>query len=131
MWEVVGVSQPLKSPGVAGVLSFFIAGLGQIYNGQVGKGIGWFLFNGVVAIFAGRILFDPYASDRAAMFFLFLVFALFVSEIWCIVDAVRSGRRFNDAIEEQKMVERARRQAEQRRHEEALLAAIKGERGEG
>lgn len=28
-----------KSPGVAAVLSFFWAGLGQIYNGEIGKGI--------------------------------------------------------------------------------------------
>ncbi len=28
-----------KSPGVAAVLSFLYAGLGQIYNGQFGKGI--------------------------------------------------------------------------------------------
>ncbi len=29
-----------KSAGLAAVLSFFISGLGQIYNGQIGKGIG-------------------------------------------------------------------------------------------
>jgi len=29
-----------KSPGLAAVLSFLIVGLGQIYNGQIGKGIG-------------------------------------------------------------------------------------------
>jgi TM2 domain-containing membrane protein YozV/ribosomal protein S27AE len=28
-----------KSPGLAAVLSFFIPGLGQIYNGQIGKGL--------------------------------------------------------------------------------------------
>lgn len=28
-----------KNPGIAAVLSFFITGLGQIYNGQIGKGI--------------------------------------------------------------------------------------------
>ncbi|WP_338749260.1 hypothetical protein [Bacillus sp. FJAT-52991] len=28
-----------KNPGVAAVLSFFWAGLGQIYNGQIVKGI--------------------------------------------------------------------------------------------
>ena len=28
-----------KNPGVAAVLSFFWAGLGQIYNGQIAKGI--------------------------------------------------------------------------------------------
>jgi len=29
----------MKNPGVAAVLSFFICGLGQIYNGQIMKGI--------------------------------------------------------------------------------------------
>lgn len=28
-----------KSPGIAAVLSFFYTGLGQIYNGQIAKGI--------------------------------------------------------------------------------------------
>lgn len=28
-----------KSPGLSAVLSFLIVGLGQIYNGQIGKGI--------------------------------------------------------------------------------------------
>jgi TM2 domain-containing membrane protein YozV len=29
----------MKSPGIAAVLSFFFCGLGQIYNGQILKGI--------------------------------------------------------------------------------------------
>ena len=29
----------IKSTGIAAVFSFFIPGLGQIYNGQIGKGI--------------------------------------------------------------------------------------------
>jgi TM2 domain-containing membrane protein YozV len=29
-----------KNPGLAAVLSFFWTGLGQIYNGQISKGIG-------------------------------------------------------------------------------------------
>ena len=28
-----------KNPGLAAILSFFFTGLGQIYNGQIGKGI--------------------------------------------------------------------------------------------
>lgn len=28
-----------RDPGIAAVLSFFVTGLGQIYNGQIGKGI--------------------------------------------------------------------------------------------
>lgn len=36
--EVIVAENP-KSPGLAAVLSFFWAGLGQIYNGQIGKGV--------------------------------------------------------------------------------------------
>ncbi|WP_438803824.1 hypothetical protein [Neobacillus paridis] len=32
-----------KNPGLAVVLSFFFVGLGQIYNGQIGKGIGFII----------------------------------------------------------------------------------------
>lgn len=38
-----------KNPGLAAVLSFLITGLGQIYNGQIGKGIGFL----VAAVIAG------------------------------------------------------------------------------
>jgi TM2 domain-containing membrane protein YozV len=31
--------QPMKNPGIAMLLSFFITGAGQIYNGQLMKGI--------------------------------------------------------------------------------------------
>lgn len=34
---------PEKNPGVAVVLSFFYSGLGQLYNGEIGKGIGFML----------------------------------------------------------------------------------------
>jgi len=37
--EVKRCGQPPKNPGVAAVLSFFIPGLGQIYNGQIAIGI--------------------------------------------------------------------------------------------
>jgi len=42
-----------ESPGIAAVLSFLFTGLGQIYNGQIGKGI---VFVIVGAIFALTIL---------------------------------------------------------------------------
>ncbi len=35
-----------KNPGLAAVLSFLIVGLGQIYNGQIGKGL--LLFGGAI-----------------------------------------------------------------------------------
>jgi hypothetical protein len=36
-------TRPQPSPGVAGVLSFFIPGLGQIYKGNVGAGVAWLI----------------------------------------------------------------------------------------
>ncbi len=33
----------MKSPGFAGVLSFILPGLGQIYNGQIGWAIFWLI----------------------------------------------------------------------------------------
>lgn len=45
--DVETVMNPPKNPGVAAVLSFFWTGLGQIYNGRIGKGL---LFAGPAAI---------------------------------------------------------------------------------
>lgn len=39
-----------KNPGVAAVLSFFWAGLGQIYNGQLAKGIGFIVLYAVCVL---------------------------------------------------------------------------------
>lgn len=33
------VQPALKNPGLAAIASFFFAGLGQIYNGEIGKGV--------------------------------------------------------------------------------------------
>lgn len=44
-----------KNPGLAAVLSFFVPGLGQIYNGQIWQGIGLIVMYGVslILIFVG------------------------------------------------------------------------------
>lgn len=49
----------IKSPGIAAVLSFFVTGLGQIYNGEITKGlilmafqmINFFLMFAVIGLF--------------------------------------------------------------------------------
>lgn len=64
-----------KNPGLAAVLSFFWMGLGQIYNGQIAKGIvfivaysiSWLLMIVVIGFITTPILFiygiyDAYAS---------------------------------------------------------------------
>lgn len=51
----------MKNPGIAAVLSFFIPGLGQIYNGQIMKGIIFIvlasIFGALTLVLIGYILY--------------------------------------------------------------------------
>jgi TM2 domain-containing membrane protein YozV len=73
----------IKSPGVAAVLSFFFTGLGQIYNGQVGKAI-LFIILGTISI---------------GLMFIGIGFILYPI-IWIIgiVDAYNTAKNANDAL---------------------------------
>jgi len=70
----------MKNPGVAAVLSFFICGLGQIYNGQIMKGlimmicyfIAWLLTYILIGFLIAPLLW-----------------------IWGMYDAYRTAERFN------------------------------------
>ncbi len=67
-----------KSPGVALLLSFFISGAGQMYNGQVGKG---------VLMLLGTI----------ALWFVLLGWIVW---IWAMVDAYSTAKRLNLAYQQ-------------------------------
>ncbi|MCE9595576.1 MAG: hypothetical protein K8S98_15420 [Planctomycetes bacterium] len=69
-----------KNPSIATVLSFFCTGLGQIYNGEIGKGV---LF--IVLYFVSWML----------MFVLIGFLTTPVLWIWGMVDAYRSAERIN------------------------------------
>ena len=70
-----------KNPGLAAVLSFFYMGLGQIYNGQIAKGIAfiiaytisWILTAVLIGLITTPILFfygmyDAYKSAEKVNF---------------------------------------------------------------
>ncbi len=69
-----------KSEGLAAVLSFLFVGLGQIYNGQIGKGI-LFIVLGVVFVFTMLFLIG------------FILYPLFW--IYNIYDAYNTARQIN------------------------------------
>lgn len=74
----------MRNPGVSAVLSFFIPGLGQIYNGQIGLAFLYFFLMFVSALCC------------------FVVIGFFTTPIiWIvgIVDAYRSAERLNRAGE--------------------------------
>jgi len=70
----------MKNPGVAAVLSFFFTGLGQIYNGQIAKGI-LFIVIQTINLLLMYVLIG------------FITSPLFW--IWGMVDAYRSAERIN------------------------------------
>ncbi len=97
---------PQRNPGVAAVLSFFWPGVGQIYNGELGKGLAMFLLYPALVVFC---VFFAFAASAAAanagspesMFVvmaasfgmvLLLVFAYWVVSIF---DAYRQAERLN------------------------------------
>lgn len=70
-----------KDAGVATLLSFFLPGAGQLYNGQVGKGLGFLL----VSIFVNFPL----------MFIGIGFITGLVTWIWAMIDAHSSAERIN------------------------------------
>jgi TM2 domain-containing membrane protein YozV len=73
----------MKNPGVAAVLSFLFTGLGQIYNGHIGKGIGFIVIQ-IVSVL---------------LMFLFIGFITTpIIWIWGIVDAYKSAERINAGL---------------------------------
>ena len=68
----------MKNPGIAAVLSFFFTGLGQIYNGQIGKGI----------------LFIVIQLVNIALMFVVVGFiTYFIFWIWGMVDAYKQAEK--------------------------------------
>lgn len=74
-------SQPLKSPGLAAVLSLFIPGVGQIYNGQLGKGL--------------LILLLLVPLNIVLSFVVIGFVTGFITWIWGIFDAYKTAEKIN------------------------------------
>ena len=71
----------MKNSGLAAVLSFFFfTGLGQIYNGQIGKGV----------------VFIPIQIINAGLMFILIGFFTYpIVWIWGVVDAYKTAERLN------------------------------------
>lgn len=80
-----------RRPLVAGLLSFLAAGLGQVYNGQPGKGV---LFG--LASFAGIYLYFLTGLWRTFPGLVGGIILGVVFQFWVIVDAARTAARLKD-----------------------------------
>ncbi len=72
-----------KNPGIATVLSFFFMGLGQIYNGQISKGILFIIL---------------YVISLALIFVIVGFITTPILWIWGMVDANNSAKEINKKI---------------------------------
>jgi len=70
----------MKNPGVAAVLSFFITGLGQIYNGQIAKGVLFIIIQAINVL----LMYVLIGFVTGPIFW-----------IWGMVDAYRTAERVN------------------------------------
>ena len=85
-----------KSPVLACMLSVFLPGLGQIYNGEIIKG---FLFAGGVVIGSALLVasggdFEHESTTSGSLFYTGIIIAG-ASYIWSIIDAPVSASRIN------------------------------------
>jgi len=69
-----------KSEGLAAVLSFFIPGLGQVYNGQIGKGI---------------VVFIVFAICSGLMILLIGFILAPLCWVWNVYDAYSTAKKIN------------------------------------
>jgi len=72
-----------KNPSVATILSFFFMGLGQIYNGQIGKGVLFIVFYGISILL---------------MFIIIGFITTPILWIWGMIDANNSAKRINQEL---------------------------------
>ncbi|GAF85855.1 unnamed protein product, partial [marine sediment metagenome] len=72
-----------KNPSIATILSFFFMGLGQIYNGQIGKGVVFIILYGI---------------SVALMWVVIGFVTTPILWIWGMVDANNSAKKINEKI---------------------------------
>ncbi len=69
-----------KNPAVAAILSFFLMGLGQAYNGEIAKAVVFLIL---------------YAISIFLTFFMIGFLTIPILWIWSVVDAYRSSQKIN------------------------------------
>ena len=69
-----------RNPGTAAILSFFLMGLGQAYNGEMAKAVAFLIL---------------YALSTLLTFFVIGFITIPILWIWSMVDAYKSSQRIN------------------------------------
>lgn len=77
-----------KSPGVAATLSFFIPGLGQIYNGKILSGFAVLFLTPIITFFSILMVFNHFMW----------IFLPLIWWIYFVAEAYRYAQKVNDEV---------------------------------
>ncbi len=81
--QLPGAPKFYKNPTTATILSFLVMGLGQIYNGEIGKGVLFIIL---------------YSVSIALMFVVVGFITTPILWIWGMVDANKSAKKINEKM---------------------------------
>lgn len=92
---------PLKSTGLAAVLSFLLAGLGQVYVGKIARGIG-FIVCGVVIALVMMSMITIFISSYGAVWIIAVIASIVCIAIWIfnVIDAYKLANEYNDVLQQ-------------------------------
>ncbi|HEY9247007.1 MAG TPA: zinc-ribbon domain-containing protein [Candidatus Methanoperedens sp.] len=91
--QTVQKQTQVKNPGIAALLSFLISGAGQIYNGQLAKGIAAFITMTIGFIIA---ISTPSVMDPAMLLLiLFMWIVILIVWIYWVYDAYNTAQKIN------------------------------------
>ena len=95
------MSENKHHPGIAAVLSFIFCGLGQLYNGQIIKGLIIIFFTGLslLLITLGAVLIYFWLIQQLIIWFILVGIAMFfigiilicIVSVYSIFDAYKNG----------------------------------------
>ncbi|WP_400153802.1 zinc-ribbon domain-containing protein [Candidatus Methanomassiliicoccus intestinalis] len=93
--------RPLKSAGLAAVLSFLFTGLGQVYVGKIARGIG-FIVCGVVIALVMMSMITIFISSYGAVWIIAVIASIVCIAIWIfnVIDAYKLANEYNDVLQQ-------------------------------
>ncbi|MFH1374875.1 MAG: hypothetical protein ABII79_13900 [bacterium] len=80
-----------KNPGLAAVLSFFYMGLGQIYNGQIAKGIFFIVLYSISIVMLVSIIFTVIGIITTPIMFIYGMYDAYKSAVKINADLARGA----------------------------------------
>ncbi|MDR0778687.1 MAG: zinc-ribbon domain-containing protein [Methanomassiliicoccaceae archaeon] len=97
--NVIYISE--KSAGVAAVLSFLFAGLGQIYVGKIGRGLAIIALYAIFAVACSVLLIitlNPDDLGELLAIMVIMVIGSLIILIWNVYDAYKLANEYNDSL---------------------------------